>query len=47
VPSAQGTLTEALAWQKGLPAPRWYDRASPKVANPLFEQRVLHTAPAP
>lgn len=24
-PSAQGTLTEMLAWQKGLPAPRWYD----------------------
>ncbi len=24
VPSAQGTLTEALAWEKGLPAPRWY-----------------------
>jgi peptidoglycan/xylan/chitin deacetylase (PgdA/CDA1 family) len=23
VPSAQGTLTEALAWEKGLPAPRW------------------------
>lgn len=41
VPSMQGTLTEALAWEKGLPSPRWYDRASEKVANPLFRQRVL------
>ena len=42
VPSAQGTLTEALAWEKGFPEPRWYSRADPKVADPLFEQRVLH-----
>ena len=41
VPSAQGTLTEALAWEKGLPEPRWYDRASPRSADPLFNQRVL------
>jgi hypothetical protein len=41
VPSAQGTLTEALAWQKGLPAPRWYERVDPKIANPLFAERVL------
>ncbi|UUR09036.1 polysaccharide deacetylase family protein [Sphingomonas glaciei] len=41
VPSMQGTLTEALAWEKGLAAPRWYDRVSPKVADPLFAQRVL------
>ena len=41
VPSAQGTLTEALAWEKGLPAPRWYDRASPRVADPIFARRVL------
>ena len=41
VPSAQGTLTEALAWEKGLTEPRWYDRASPRVADPLFNQRVL------
>jgi peptidoglycan/xylan/chitin deacetylase (PgdA/CDA1 family) len=45
VPSAQGTLTEALAWEKGLPAPRWYERASPKIANPLFDQRVLKERP--
>ena len=47
VPSAQGTLTEALAWEKGLPAPRWYDRVSPRVADPLFAQRVLGESPAP
>jgi hypothetical protein len=41
VPSAQGTLTEALAWEKGLPAPRWYERLDPKVADPLFARRVL------
>lgn len=41
VPSAQGTLTEALAWEKGLPAPRWYGRVSPRVADPLFAARVL------
>lgn len=44
VPSAQGTLTEALAWAKGLPAPRWYDRVSPRVADPLFATRVLKEA---
>lgn len=41
VPSAQGTLTEALAWEKGLPAPRWYGRSSPRIADPLFAARVL------
>jgi peptidoglycan-N-acetylglucosamine deacetylase len=24
VPASQGSLTEAMAWEKGLPAPRWY-----------------------
>ena len=42
VPSMQGTLTEALAWERGFPAPRWYDRVSAKVADPLFRARVLH-----
>lgn len=40
-PHAQGTLIEALAWEKGLPAPRWYDRNDLRIANPLFAQRVL------
>lgn len=46
-PSAQGTLTEAMAWQKGLPAPRWYERENVKVANALFAERVLKETPAP
>jgi peptidoglycan/xylan/chitin deacetylase (PgdA/CDA1 family) len=46
VPSAQGTLTEALAWEKGLPAPRWYERSSPRVADPIFARRVLKEGPA-
>ena len=41
-PSAQGTRIEAMAWQKGLPAPRWYERENLKVANALFAERVLH-----
>lgn len=45
-PSAQGTRTEAMAWEKGLPAPRWYERENVKVANALFSERVLKEAPA-
>ena len=44
-PSAQGNLLEAMAWEKGVPAPRWYDRNTLSIANPLFRQRVLHEAP--
>jgi peptidoglycan/xylan/chitin deacetylase (PgdA/CDA1 family) len=44
-PSAQGTLTEAMAWQKGLPAPRWYERENVKVADALFAERVLKESP--
>ncbi len=43
-PSAQGTLTEMLAWQKGLPAPRWYDRNDSDVLGALLATRVLHEA---
>lgn len=42
VPSANGTLTELLAWEKGLPAPRWYARNEIPLANRLFAERVLH-----
>ncbi len=42
VPSANGTLTELLAWEKGLPAPRWYERNNITLANRLFAERVLH-----
>lgn len=41
VPSAQGTLTEALAWAKGLPAPRWYERNNTSLLERLFRERVL------
>lgn len=47
VPSAQGTRIEAMAWEKGLPAPRWYERENLKVAGALFAQRVLKETPAP
>lgn len=42
VPSANGTLTELLAWERGLPAPRWYERNEIPLANRLFAERVLH-----
>ena len=47
VPSANGTLTEAMAWEKGLPAPRWYARNDTKLASRLFAERVLKETPAP
>ena len=40
-PSAQGTLTEQVAWQAGLPAPRWYARNDTAVARAAFNARVL------
>ncbi len=46
-PSAQGTRTEAMAWEKGLPAPRWYERENLKIANALFAERVLKETPVP
>jgi peptidoglycan/xylan/chitin deacetylase (PgdA/CDA1 family) len=46
VPSARGALTESLAWEKGLPAPRWYEYAEGPPANKRFAERVLHEAPA-
>lgn len=47
VPSANGSLTELLAWEKGLPAPRWYERNDLRIANRLFAEQVLHERPAP
>jgi peptidoglycan/xylan/chitin deacetylase (PgdA/CDA1 family) len=47
VPVAQGTLIEAIAWERGLPAPRWYERNNIQLANRLFAERVLHETPAP
>ncbi len=40
-PSAQGTLAEALAWEKGLPAPRWYRFNDNRLATAEFERQVL------
>jgi len=40
-PSAQGTLTEQVAWQMGVPAPRWYLGNNTKVADKWFRTRVL------
>jgi len=41
VPSAQGTITEMVAWERGFPAPRWYARNSEALATAEFERRVL------
>ena len=41
VPVAQGTLIEAIAWERGLPEPRWYPRNNTELAGRLFEERVL------
>jgi hypothetical protein len=42
VPSANGTLVELAAWEKGIPEPRWYQRNDVELANRLFAERVLH-----
>ena len=41
VPSAQGTLTEALAWQAGVPSPRWYRYNQTDLATAVFRDKVL------
>ena len=47
VTSANGTLVELAAWEKGVPKPRWYERNDIEFANRLFRERVLHeTLPA-
>ncbi len=40
-PSANGTLTEALAWQAGVPAPRWYRYNQTDLATAVFRDKVL------
>lgn len=47
VPSANGTRTELMAWEKGIPAPRWYDRDDLSVVDALFARRVLHETAIP
>lgn len=46
-PFAGGTLTEALAWQKGLPSPRWYTYNNTRLAKQVFESEVLGVKPQP
>jgi peptidoglycan-N-acetylglucosamine deacetylase len=41
VPSAQGTLIEAMAWEKNLPAPRWYRYNDTNLMTALFYEKVL------
>lgn len=43
-PSAQGTLTEQVAWQAGIPAPRWYEGNNQQLAIQWFKTRVLGEA---
>ncbi len=40
-PAANGTLTEALAWERGLPAPRWYRYNEDAPATAEFRAKVL------
>lgn len=41
VPHATGTLTEMVAWENGLPAPRWYKYNDTKLAARVFWEKVL------
>lgn len=41
VPSAQGTLIEAIAWSRGLPEPRWWPGNQPEIARRRFAREVL------
>jgi peptidoglycan-N-acetylglucosamine deacetylase len=44
VPVAQGGLIEAIAWEKGVPAPRWYEYNDTKRMTADFNTRVLKEA---
>jgi peptidoglycan-N-acetylglucosamine deacetylase len=46
-PSAQGTLTEMMAWQKGLPEPRWYEYNETDKADAKFRKDVLGEGTTP
>ncbi|MBX3594412.1 polysaccharide deacetylase family protein [Sphingomonas sp.] len=43
---ANGTRIQMLAWEKGLKGSRWYDRTDGKLADRLFEARVMHPGAA-
>jgi peptidoglycan-N-acetylglucosamine deacetylase len=40
-PSAQGSLVEAMAWENGLPAPRWYKYNDTELATKEFISKVF------
>ena len=42
VPTSNGTLSEAMAWEKGITGPRWYERNDAHIAGALFNERVMH-----
>ena len=42
IPTDNGTLSEAIATEKGITGPLWYGRTDLKVADALFEARVMH-----
>lgn len=41
IPSAQGTLIELAAWEKGIDPPRWYRGNNTRLLEQWFEARVL------
>ncbi len=45
-PFANGSLIEAMAWEKGLPEPRWYKYNDTALADALFREKVLKEKPA-
>lgn len=44
-PSAQGALIEAIAWERGIPAPRWWPGNETAIAKQRFEREVLCDGP--
>jgi peptidoglycan-N-acetylglucosamine deacetylase len=46
VPIGQGPLTELAAWERGLPAPRWYPGNKERVMTSTYRRRVLGQLPA-
>ena len=46
VPYSQGTITEMIAWERDIPAPRWYARNNTRLAQEEFDTRALGGAQA-
>jgi peptidoglycan-N-acetylglucosamine deacetylase len=45
VRSGQGPLTELAAWERGLPAPRWYSGNDERLMTDAYRRRVLNQVP--